>query len=70
MPRFTYGDIVQVKATADQSCRPGAKAWVIAVIEDRKRFPLRQLPPGTVYSIEFEGGEAIDIIEDDVETGI
>jgi hypothetical protein len=65
---FTYDDIVRVKASSPTS-RPGARAWVIGVFspEERLRLPLRQFPPGTVYSVKFEDGKAMDIHEDNLE---
>jgi len=67
MPKFTYDDIVKAKSTANSLARPGQRAWVVAVVADRVNFPLLQFPPGVVYSIEFEDGQAIDIHEDDLE---
>jgi hypothetical protein len=40
---------------------------VVGIIEDRDRFPLKQFPPGVFYMVEFEGGEAVYIHEDDLE---
>lgn len=67
MPRFTYDDIVRIRETAPTIARRGEKAWIVAVTEDRRRFPLKQFPPGVVYTVEFEGGDAIDVHEDDLE---
>ncbi|MGH6846356.1 MAG: hypothetical protein ACREC0_02630 [Methylocella sp.] len=58
---------MKTKPTADQKARPGERAWVIAVLEDRSHFPLKQFAPGVVYTVEFEGGEAINVHEDDLE---
>jgi hypothetical protein len=65
MARFNYDDIVRIKAGRMGSGR--GRAWIVAIIDDRQRFPLREFPPGTVYSIEFEDGDAIDVHEDDLE---
>jgi hypothetical protein len=65
--KFAYDDIVKIKSSADLKYRPGEKGWVVAVIEDRNHFPLRQFPPGVVYSVEFENGDALDVFEDDLE---
>jgi hypothetical protein len=67
MPRFNYDDIVRIRETAPTVERRGQKAWVIAVIEDRNQFPLKQFPPGVIYSVEFEGGDAIDVHESDLD---
>jgi hypothetical protein len=67
MARFTYNDIVRISKTSSPSQRCGERAWVVAVIEDRDRFPLAQFHPGVVYTVEFENGDAADIHEDDLE---
>jgi hypothetical protein len=69
MPRFTYDDIVILRDSAGAVERRGEKAWVIAVFEDRNRWLLEQFPPGTVHSVEFEGGDAIEVHKDEVEAG-
>jgi hypothetical protein len=61
MARFTYDDIIVLRDTARAIERRGGKAWIIAVLEDRVRFPLSQFPPGVVYSVAFEGGDAIAV---------
>lgn len=68
MNKFNYDDVVRVKDGADEALRPGKTAWVIGVFSDRppgKHF--QEFPPGTVYSIEFEDGDAIDVHEDNLE---
>ncbi len=67
MAKFTYNDIVKAKPTAGVKARPGERAWIVAVLEDRLHFSLKQFPAGVVYSVEFEDGEAIDVHEDDLE---
>jgi hypothetical protein len=67
MAKFTYNDIVRAKPTADRRARPGERAWVVAVLENREQFPLKQFPVGIIYSIEFEDGNAIDVHENDLE---
>jgi hypothetical protein len=69
MAKFNYDDIVRIKVGAMTSANANRRdrAWVVAVIEDRERFPLSQFPPGVVYSIEFEDGTAVDIQENDLE---
>ena len=64
MTLFTFNDVVRIKATAPAMCRPGALAWIIAVFtESRPGSSFDEFPPGTVYSVEFEDGSAIDIHE-------
>lgn len=62
---FTYNDIVRVKGDAPIEMRPGAKSWVIGLTtqQERRGKHFEQFPAGTVYLVEFEGGEAIDIHE-------
>jgi len=67
MARFAYDDIVVVRGIARTVERRGQKAWIIGVLEDRSRFPRSQFPPGVMYSVEFEGGEAIDVHEDEID---
>lgn len=66
---LTYNDIARVTRTAPETLRPGEKCWVIGVLtpEDRARLPLPNFPPGTVYSVEYEGGQAMDIHEQHLE---
>jgi hypothetical protein len=67
MAKFSYDDIVKIKVDARTAAKRLGRAWVIAVMDDRQRFPLSHLPPGTVYSIEFQDGSAIDVHENDLE---
>jgi hypothetical protein len=62
---FTYSDIVLVKTNSPEEMRPGQKAWVIGITTEHERSGSHfdQFPPGTVYLVEFEGGEALDIHE-------
>jgi hypothetical protein len=70
MNKFTYDDIVRVKEEAPSSLRPGQKAWVILVVpaKDRIGAYFDQFPAGTVYSIEYEDGEAAEIHENFLES--
>jgi hypothetical protein len=68
MTAFTYDDIVRVSANAPELARPGERAWVIGITEEEERVRFRgshfdAFPPGTVYLVEFEGGDAVDIHE-------
>ena len=67
MAKFSYDDIVKIKPEAKVAAKRDERAWIVAVIEDRQRFPLDQFPPGTVYSVEFEDGTAVDVHENDLE---
>jgi len=64
---FTYDDFVAVRCDAPVTFRPGQRASVIAIFgsEDpiRKTGHFSQFPAGTVYSVEFEDGEALEIHE-------
>ncbi len=62
-PCFDYGQIVQIAPDAPSDCRPNSKAWIVAVIEDRERFPLKHFPDGVVYSVEYEDGSSTDVHE-------
>lgn len=68
MCKYTYDDLVRVSRNADKKLRPGEIASVVAVFNER---PLGgyfdQFPPGVIYSIEFEDGEATEIHESDLE---
>ncbi|HVM38393.1 MAG TPA: hypothetical protein VM265_08405 [Sphingomicrobium sp.] len=66
---FNYGDTIRVKPDAPGDIRPGETGSVIGVTpEEKKRGShFGQFPAGTVYSVEFEGGDAIDIPESMIE---
>jgi hypothetical protein len=64
--KFTYDDIVRINQAAPNSLRPGQRAWVVGVVlpQDRGGRPhYDQFPAGTVYTVEFENGDAIDVHE-------
>jgi hypothetical protein len=62
---FTYNDIVLVKLAAPAEMRPGQKAWVIGITSENARTGthFKQFPAGTVYLVEFEDGDALDVHE-------
>lgn len=62
---FTYGDIVLVRTGSPAEMRPGQKASVVGITTERERdgSHFDQFPVGTVYLVEFESGEAVDIHE-------
>lgn len=70
MVKFSYDDIVKIKVDARTAAKRHGRAWIIAVMEDRQRYPLGRFPPGTVYSIEFEDGTAVDVHENDLEASV
>jgi hypothetical protein len=63
MPKFSYDDIVKVRPQAVAEQRPGERAWVIAIFEDRPGPYFDKFPSGIVYSVEFEDGFATEIHE-------
>lgn len=63
MKKFNYDDIVKVSENAPQELRPGSKAWVIGIFEERKEKYFDIFPEGIVYSVEYEDGVAVDIHE-------
>jgi hypothetical protein len=66
---FTYDDIVRVRSDAPVAMRPGEKAWVVGITrhDERQGGHFGDFPAGTVYLVEFEGGEAFDIHESMIE---
>jgi hypothetical protein len=68
-PKFNYDDVVQVRLTASQQLRPGAKAWIVGVFETRPGPYFDKFPEGVVYTIEFEDGFSVEIHEQDLEAG-
>ena len=51
---------------------PGARAWVIGVTaeHEKRRDHLEQFPTGTIYLVEFENEDAVDIHEDMLELNV
>jgi hypothetical protein len=69
MAKFDYDDMVRVAASADKKYRPGEIASVIGVFETRPAGShFSQFSKGTVYTIEYEDGDALDIHEQDLES--
>ena len=66
---FTYNDTVLVRTDGPVSKRAGQKAWVIGMTtqDQRDGTNFGQFPTGTVYLVEFEDGEALDIHEGQLE---
>lgn len=67
MPKFDYDDIVSAISTAPISARPGNKAWIVGVFENRRGEFLKSFPEGVVYLIEFEDGTSIEVAESQLE---
>ena len=66
-PRFTYGDVVLVRAEPIAQSMAGKRAWIIAVFPDRASRPgsaLDALPDGPAYTVEFEDGTTAELHED------
>jgi hypothetical protein len=42
MTKFSYDDIVKIQVDAKTAATRRDRAWIIAVMEDRQRFPLSQ----------------------------
>lgn len=61
MAKFDYDD--RVRVVKQLSARLGSPASVIGVFETRSGMHFDQFPPGVVYAIEFDDGEAIDAHE-------
>lgn len=62
---FTYADAVLVELDAPGEMRPGQMAFVIDITTDGEKVGSHfgRFPAGTLYSVGFEGGYAIDVHE-------
>lgn len=65
--RFTYDDQVRISANAPAELHPGELAWIVAVYQAGEGPTYRTFGVGPVYTVEFEGGTAIDVEEDFLE---
>lgn len=67
--KFTYDDVVRIRADAALVLRPGSRAWVVGVTaaDNRCGVYYDAFKPGNVYTIEYEDGSSIDLHEDDIE---
>jgi hypothetical protein len=61
--KFAYDDIVKVGADAPKEVRPGEKAWIVGIFQERPGTYFRQFPEGVVYTIEFEDGASVEVHE-------
>ena len=77
MSRFDYDDTVRVKSTVQtwiaipgngphKGPHPGDVASVFSIL-DVRGLAHQAFPPGVIYGIEFEDGEAVEVHEDDLE---
>ena len=64
---FDYDSIVSAIRVVPAN-RLGAKAWVVGISpEERRQGSYREaFPTGTVYTIEFEDGESVNVHESDL----
>jgi hypothetical protein len=64
MARFSYDDTVRIVRCADEKYKPGAVVSIIGIFKEKPSGSyFEEFPPGTIYTIEYENGEAIDIHE-------
>ena len=61
MTKYNYGDIVKL-LDGDLS-RIGHIAWIVGVFKFRVGTFFDKFPEGTVYSIEFEDGDSVEVHE-------
>ena len=67
-PKFNYDDIVCVQLSAAAEIRPGERAWIVGVFEERPAGEyFERFPPGVIYSIEFEDGSSTEAHEDNLQ---
>jgi len=66
MPKFTWGDSVQIAEGAPANVRPGSPAAVVGISEQHQRrgSHLQEFPTGVVYTVEFEDGSDAEVHED------
>jgi len=76
--KYDYNDLVRVKPGISHwldvpgrrttGPRTGDVASVFAVDNDRLAGSRPEFPPGAIYGIEFEDGDAIEVHESDLES--
>jgi hypothetical protein len=68
-PKFTYDDIVIAARGARPEVRPGERAWVVGVIDDRATANLyyHLLPVEVLYMIQFEDGTQVRASESELD---
>jgi hypothetical protein len=64
MTKFNFNDVVCAPIGVPQP-RTGVKAWVVGIAPESKRTGsyYEKFPPGTIYTIEFEDGDSLDVHE-------
>jgi hypothetical protein len=70
VPKFNYDDIVRVIANAHTGLTVPKKAWVVGIFERSPGPYFSKFPPGTVYTVEFEDGSAIEVHECDLQVWV
>lgn len=66
MTKYTYDDVVRVRAGLANVLRPGVKAWIIAVFADKASRPVLPFDnslEGASYTVEFEDGSVAEVHE-------
>jgi len=69
MNKFNFDDLVRIKSDAPGPLRRGhvASVFMVSLPEDRWGSYTEQFPPGVLYSVEYEDGDAVDVHEDFLE---
>lgn len=67
MNKFGFDDVVRVSGGVPAK-RIGAKAWIVGITQADERFGsyYDRFPPGTIYTVEFEDGDSLDVVEMDL----
>lgn len=63
MAKYDYDDIVCIVDGAPAHLRLGCRAWIVGIVEERRRAYFASFPPGVVYTVEFEDGDSVDVHE-------
>lgn len=67
MQKFDFDDVVSATSGVPEA-RLGAKAWVVGITLERERVGsyYKEFEPGNLYTIEFEDGESVDVLEPNI----
>ena len=66
--KFTYNDVVIIKANHTGHATDSTSAWIVGVFEKRPAGDhFKKFPAGVVYSVEFEDGNTTEVHESDLE---
>jgi hypothetical protein len=62
---MNYDDTIRIRANAPVGLRRGTLASICGITApaDRHGKHWEQFPPGTIYLVEFEDGEALEVHE-------